>query len=130
MKSTTVKQNVGIDIAKKDFKANFQVLNSAQERKVKRSSTFGNRLSVFERFVNWVEKSRDPEVEVRITIEATGVYYEQLVHYLHDHTDYRISVLLPNKSKAYFKSLNIKTKTDKIDATVLGQMGIERNLKK
>ena len=37
--------------------------------------------------------------------------------------------MLPNKTNAYFKSLNIKSKTDEIDAKVLGQMGLERNLK-
>ncbi|MFT4974113.1 MAG: transposase [Saprospiraceae bacterium] len=62
-------------------------------------------------------------------MEATRVYYEQLVHFIDASTDYYISVLLSNKTNAYFKSLNIKTKTDKIDAKYLGLMGIERNLK-
>ena len=46
-----------------------------------------------------------------------------------DQQNYYISVVLPNKSKAFAKSLGIKTKTDKVDAKVLGQMGLERSLK-
>lgn len=75
-----------------------------------------------------VEEKCQAKVTIRVTLEATGVYYEQLVHYLHEQTDFHISVMLPNKTKAYFKSLNIKSKTDKIDAKTLGQMGLERDL--
>lgn len=37
-------------------------------------------------------------------------------------------MVLPNKSKAYAKSLNAKSKTDSIDAKILAQMGLERQL--
>ena len=33
---------------------------------------------------------------------------------------------MPNTSKHYFQSLNIKSKTDKIDARVLSQFGVDR----
>ena len=39
-----------------------------------------------------------------------------------------MSVLLPNKTNAYAKSLDYKTKTDKIDAKKLAQMSLEREL--
>jgi len=129
MKTSVIKQNVGNDISKDDFKVCFYQLKSDQKRKIQGSRTFKNNLSGFAAFVKWVEKKRDNKVEVRITLEATGVYYEQLVHYLKDHSDYYLSVVLPNMSKAYFRSLNVKSKTDKIDAKVLGQMGLERDLK-
>jgi len=79
--------------------------------------------------MKWIEKKRKTEIEVRITIEATGVYYENLVHFLNDNS-YYISVVLPNQSKAYAKSLNLNSKTDKLDANMLGQFGIERDLRK
>jgi transposase len=128
MKGSVIKQNVGIDISKDDYKVNFQHLLSDQKNKIKGSRAFKNNLSGFKDLVTWVDKGKAKGIEVRITVEATGVYYEQLVHYLNDKTDYRISVVLPNKSKAYFKSFNVKSKTDKIDAKILGQMGLERNL--
>ena len=64
---------------------------------------------------------------VQITLEATGVYHEQLSHFLYDNA-YRVNIILPNLGKAYARSLNLKSKTDKVDAAMLGRLGIERNL--
>lgn len=131
MKREVVKQNVGSDLSKKDFKVSFRQMFSDQSIRIKSSSKFTNNLSGFIAFVKWIESKRDKDksIPVRITMEATGVYYEQLAHYLNEQTDYYVSVVLPNMSKSYFKSLNVKSKTDKIDAQVLGQMGLERDLK-
>jgi len=60
-------------------------------------------------------------------MEATGVYYEELAYFLHD-KGLSVQVVLPNMSKNYLKSLNIKTKTDKIDAKYLSQFGVERDI--
>jgi len=38
-------------------------------------------------------------------------------------------VVLPNKSKKYLEYLGFKSKTDKIDAQDLAQMGAEQQLK-
>ena len=133
--SQVIKQNVGTDISKDDFKVCFYQLSinkkMTQKQTVKGSRTFKNTIKGFEKFHAWMEAKRDKNIVIRITMEATGIYYEQLVHYLNDHQEnVHISVVLPNMSKNYFKSLNIKSKTDKIDAKVLGQMGLERELKK
>lgn len=127
-KLNVIRQNVGVDISKDDYKICFYQLFDNQKQSVKGSRTFKNKLSAFYDFVKWVEKRRVPNISVRITVEATGVYYEQFVHYLRDKTDFHISVVLPNKSKAFAKSHNIKTKTDAVDAKVLALMGLERNL--
>ena len=134
MKRQVIKQNVGADLSKDDFKVAFyqqfidEKTNSGT--RIKSTRTFKNTLVGFKSFVTWIEKHRDSNIEVRITMEATGVYYEQLVHYLNDSQTYHLSVVLPNKTKSYFKSLNLKSKTDRIDAKALGQMGLERDLKK
>lgn len=132
MKRQVIKQNVGADLSKDDFKVAFyqQFIDekSNLDRRIKSTKTFKNTLAGFKKFILWIEKHRDSNVEVRITMEATGVYYEQLVHYLNDHQNYHLSVVLPNKTKSYFKSLNLKSKTDEIDAKALGQMGLERDL--
>ena len=57
-----------------------------------------------------------------------GGNHEDLVHFLNDQGFY-VSVVLANQAKAYAKSLNLKTKTDAVDAKMLGQMGLERDLK-
>lgn len=58
-------------------------------------------------------------------MEATGVYYENLAHHLHK-IKKRVHVVLPNTSKHYFSSLNVKTKTDAVDARILSRFGVER----
>ena len=60
-------------------------------------------------------------------MEATGIYYEPLAYHLHK-LHLQVAVLLPNKVKHYAKSLNIKSKTDKIDASIIARMGAERQL--
>ena len=126
-KIKVVKQNVGVDIAKDDFKVCFYHQDQDGRRFIKGTRTFKNTLSGFIEFMKWIEKKRIADLAVRITMEATGVYYEHLVYFLDDN-GYVASVVLPNQSKAYAKSLNLKTKTDSIDAKMLGQLGIERDL--
>jgi len=58
-------------------------------------------------------------------MEATGIYYESLAYHLHK-LKQQVVVVLPNTSKHYFLSLNIKTKTDNVDAKILSQFAIER----
>lgn len=130
MKPKVIKQNVGVDISKDDFKVCFYQLSEDQRQSIKGTRTFNNTLKGFNEFSNWAEKRQTEGVPVRITMEATGVYYEQLVHFLNDKTGFHISVVLPNMSKAYAKSLNLKSKTDRVDAKMLGQMGLERGLPK
>ncbi len=60
-------------------------------------------------------------------MEATGVYFEPLAFRLYDE-GYKVVVVLPNRAKKYIQSLGYKSKTDKIDAQALAQMGAEQNL--
>ncbi len=128
-KRMVIKQNVGVDIAKKEFKACIYQLFDNQECRVKASRTFSNTAKGFEAFLIWVNQKCVSTVPIRVTMEATGVYYEGLTYFLDDYDIY-VSVVLPNKAKFYAKSLGLKSKTDKIDAQMLGQMGLERDLPK
>ena len=56
-------------------------------------------------------------------MEATGVYYERLAYHLHK-INQQVNVVLPNTCKHYFKSLNIKSKTDENDAKVLSRFAV------
>ena len=127
--SKVIKQNIGVDVSKDDFKVCFYCLDQNGNKFIKGSRTFKNTLAGFTAFLNWIEKRCITDLEIRITLEATGVYHENLVHFLDDN-NYYVSVILANQSKAYATSLNLKTKTDKIDAKMLGQMGVERDLPK
>jgi transposase len=60
-------------------------------------------------------------------MEATGVYYENIANYLFE-KEYAVHVVLPNKAKKFAESLDIKSKTDKLDSKALGRLGAERKL--
>jgi transposase len=60
-------------------------------------------------------------------MEATGVYYEELAWFLHCEGQ-KVSVVFPNRARQFARSLEARSKTDKIDARVLAQMALEREL--
>lgn len=62
-------------------------------------------------------------------MESTGVYYENLAYFLWQKDDFIVRVILPNKVKNYAKSLDIKSKTDKIDAQILAEFGLKNDLR-
>lgn len=123
-----LKQNAGIDISKDSFDAAFMVLLEGQVVKIKRTRKFVNTPQGVKEFIKWTNKSKNPSIKLHVTMEATGVYYETLAYILYDIEDIVVHVLLPNTVKKYFESLNIKTKTDKVDSKIIGQMGLERYL--
>jgi len=124
-----ISQNVGIDGGLKDFKVCLMILHQDQSLKVKGTRTFTNNLKGFEAFFCWAEKKKEQTDPLRFTMEATGVYYEQLAYFLHRKAQH-VSVILPNKTKAYFQTLNLKSKTDKLEARALAQLGLERKFAK
>jgi len=121
------KIGIGIDIAKDDFHACLKILLDNGETVVKGSRTFSNNIKGFKELSEWVIKRKKDCNKVLFIMEATGVYYEDLAHYLNSESN-NVSVVLPNKIKHFAKSLNIKSKTDKIDSNIISEIGIERNL--
>lgn len=123
-----VKQNVGIDISKNDFVATLVVLMSNQELVYRGGKKFKNSTVGYDEFYSWVLSILiNDGLPVHFTMEPTGVYYEGLAYYLFDKKQI-IHVVLPNRAKKFTESLNIKSKTDKLDSKALGQMGAERKL--
>ena len=124
----TIKQNLGVDVDSKELKVSLNVMMADLLIKTKGSRTFKNTLNGFLALQNWLEKKRIKDLPLSITMEATGVYYENLAYFFQEKKTYLVHVVLPNSSSAYFKSLKLKSKTDKIDAWGLAQMGLERKL--
>lgn len=118
---------VGIDISKDDFHACIKEKGIEDNVKVKGSSKFSNDGKGFKEFTSWVTKRETENCTTTYVMEATGSYYENLAYELYN-LGFRVCVELPNKIKHFSKSLNIKTKTDKVDAGVIAQVGIERTL--
>jgi len=121
------KQSIGIDIAKDKFDVCFSLVDASGRVVVKSSRQFDNHKSGFVAFDQWIVKWQDPGVELCFTMEATGVYYENLAWHLHQQSR-QVAVVLPNLAKKYLQSLGYKSKNDSIDARGLAQMGAERKL--
>lgn len=126
-KSKPLRQNLGIDVSKDSLQVCISNQESDQRIRVIATTKFDNTAKGHNKLWAWICKHRVSGVDFHVTMEATGVYHESAAYFLHEH-GLRVSVLLPNKSKAYAKSLNIKSKNDVVDARILGQMGLERLL--
>lgn len=122
-----MRQNVGVDVSKDTLDVVFSTIDLQQHVKVKGSRKFANTAAGFEQFLQWVESKRDKTIELRVLMEATGIYYEQLAWFVYE-KKYAVSVVLPTKAKRYLQAIGQKSKNDRIDARGLAQMGLEQRL--
>jgi len=119
------KQCIGIDISKATFTACLCQRSDDGKLTFSKTVDFINGTKGFNQLLRWAKGVIGTNAELVFLMEATGVYYENLAHHLHK-IKKRVHVVLPNMSKHYFSSLNIKTKTDAVDARILSQFGVER----
>ena len=126
-KSPVLGQCLGIDTSKLTLDLCFSQKKESREVIIKGTRKVNNSKSGFSSIVSYIERFRVADVPFSVVLEYTGVYHEKLAQYLYD-AGYSVSIVLPNKSHNYAKSLNIKTKTDKSDAKILAQLGLEREL--
>jgi transposase len=123
-----LKQTVGIDVSYKTFDARFGTTNTRQEISLSAAKSFTNSLPGFKLFLKWTKSLALPQdIPLVFVMEATGVYYEQLAHFLFQQ-GFQVAVILPNKIRNYAKSLESKSKTDPLDAAVITRFGLERQL--
>lgn len=118
-----LKSSVGIDISKDSFEVCIKQL-AGEKVVIKATHSFQNSYSGFDDFLRWTLRKVTCPIFV---METTGVYHEDLTHYLYSN-EQKVSVVLANKMKHFAKNLNIKTKTDKADAQMIAQYGLERQL--
>jgi transposase len=127
MAKQILKQSVGLDVSKDTIAACFSQQETAKQFRIVSSRTFTSNGSGFVQMHRWISRQRHEATALHMLMEATGVYYEDLAYFLQQ-KGYRLCVLLPNKTSAYAKSLDYKSKTDKVDAKKLAQMSLERDL--
>lgn len=123
--------SLGTDISKDDFSACLErYLLSEQTHQVIARKTFKNNPSGFKACMSWLKRhTKDQPAPVRMTMEATGVYYEPLALFIQKHhQQVHLSVVLPSQAKKFIGSQGYRSKTDKIDARGLAMMGAERKL--
>lgn len=121
-------QSIGIDVSKDSLDCCFCEQRTDKHIVIKGTQKFPNTKQGFEKLDAWIKKRLKKDYRLSLVMEATGVYYEEVALYFSEQTDYKVSVVLPNKSKAFKQSLNSKSKNDQEDAKVLAIMGLERNL--
>ncbi len=127
--SNNLKYSVGVDMSKEKFDACISVIDTEQNVSTKSTRCFPNTQKGFNDFLKWVIKQTKEKFPIVFTMEATGIYYENLANYLYKNECY-VSVVLPNKSKKYLQSKGHKSKNDKIDAKGLSEMGAEQKLER
>ena len=128
MKVKVIKQNVGIDVSKDTIDVSFSYLTADFRTVAVSTRKFSNTAKGFKQLQDWVNGKKETDMSVHFTMEATGVYYEGLAYFLYEQEGYLVHVVLPNKAHKYAQSLGLKSSTDKIDARMLSQMGLEREL--
>lgn len=128
MKKIIFKQNVGVDVSKDDIEATLSNLTTDYKTEVLSTRKFSNTVDGFKDLRKWAERQKRANMPIGFTMEATGVYYESLAYFLHENGCHAY-VVLPNLAKKYGQSLGLKSKTDKLDARTLSQLGLERELR-
>jgi len=123
----TIKTNVGLDLSKDTFWLSLGVLTSNYDLKFIKDQKFNNRKEGFDQMLNCIKRTNVNIEGIHFTMEATGVYYENLANYLYQ-KGFNVHVVLPNKAKKFAESLDIKSKTDKLDSKFLSRLGLERKL--
>jgi len=123
-----LKQTVGIDISFKTFDARYGTIDNKQNTIISQAKSFNNSPAGFNLLLRWLKTViLAQNIPLFFVMEATGIYYELLAHFLFEH-GFLVAVILPNKIRNYAKSLESKSKTDPIDAAVITRFGLERQL--
>ncbi|MDR1371118.1 MAG: transposase [Dysgonamonadaceae bacterium] len=115
----------GIDVSKDGLEVCMKERTLEGKVKIKRTHSFTNDNKGFQSLLEWSNRGRDLP-PLTCVMEATGSYYEELAYFLYDHGQ-EVCVMLANKVKHYAKSLNVKTKTDRVDTGVIADFGMERS---
>ena len=109
---------LGLDVSKLTFHA-CHVRHSGKLR----HRAFANSAEGFSQLSDWLAKQGAERVHA--CMEATGAYYEALAAYLHGE-GHTVSVVNPAAVKAYAQSRLSRTKTDRVDATLIASFCAER----
>ena len=103
---------IGLDVSKDTIDATLITTKGSKDY-----IKISNNNEGFENLINWIKTKRIRKIA--ISMEATGVYYEQAAEYLS--VLYTVYVINPLKIKEYAKSQFSHTKTDKADSKLIAE---------
>jgi transposase len=123
-----IKEAIGIDVSKDSIEVRFGKLLLNQDQQITDSVKFDNNQQGFKELIKFVKNNRtSKDIPLHFAMEATGVYYENLAYFLSE-KQLSVIVILPNKVKNYSKTLENKSKTDKLDALTITKFALERKM--
>ncbi len=114
-----MKITLGVDIAKDKFDC---CLLFEQKEKL---AQFPNNPRGFKRLWRWLAQEGAIVAELLACMEATGIYGEALLAFLHE-AHVAVSKVNPAQIKHYSRSLLTRNKTDRLDARLIAQFARER----
>jgi transposase len=109
---------LGIDVSKGKF--NVSLLRGGKYR----HKAFPNNSRGFEQLSEWLRGLGVKELHA--CMESTGVYGEELAEYLHDQ-GFGVSIVNPARIKGFAQSELIRSKTDKVDASLIARFCASMN---
>src|ERR1017187_6509784 len=121
-----LKQTVGIDVAQEKIDVSLGRMDEQTKTQIYAYKTFHNNEKGFMALILWVKKNTEPDVYLRFVMEATGVYHECLAYYISG-KGHEVSIVMPNKIASFFKTLEVKTVTDKSMSAAIAMFGLEKN---
>jgi transposase len=127
MSRKIVKQVAGIDVAQQELVVTLGRMYEDWTPELYSHKSFPNTEKGFMTLLEWVGQQAGATAGVRFIMEATGVYHESLAYFL-SAKGYDISIVLPNKISNYFRTLEVKTITDKTASEAIARFGLERKL--
>lgn len=122
-----IRQVVGIDVGSKELVVCLGKMDEGLVKELCAYRCFRNNGAGFKQLVHWTSKLASDGVSLLYVMEATGVYHEALAYYLEGH-QCQVSIVLPNKISNYFKTLEVKSITDKTASEAIVLFGLERQL--
>lgn len=127
MKNKLLKQVVGIDVAQKELVVSIGNMDQEALVRIYAHKVFANNERGFAAMILWVKKQTDADQPLRFVMEATGVYHEAVAYFLSDKA-YPVSIVMPNKITNFFRTLEIKTVTDKSMSEAIALFGLEKKV--
>jgi transposase len=110
--------SLGLDLAKLKFNACLLCEDGKLRHRV-----FPNTPVGFAQLIEWL--GRQQVTRAHACLEATGTYGDSLATYLHE-AGHVVSLVNPASIKAYAQSVLSRTKTDRVDATLIARFCAER----
>ncbi|MBE2281670.1 MAG: transposase [Ignavibacteriaceae bacterium] len=121
-----LKNAIGIDVSSEKLDVCLSSITTDGKVTVIASNNFANSKVGFKKLMQWGRKvNKNNTLPLLYIMEETGFYYEALAYFLNEN-NCKVVLVLPSKVKKYMQSLPMKTKTDKVGARDLAQLGLER----